>query len=148
LKKQNIENHIAIKNTMQDCGDHYAVLMVGGKEFLADKIDINFIEAFTWYCFTNKYVASHDNGPIIFFHNLILGHTPSEITVDHTNRNGLDNQRSNFRVATKNIQAINRTPRNGLNQAGVTFHNNKWFASWLEENRVQKSVCFSINKFC
>jgi len=68
---------------MQDCGDHYAVLMVGGKEFLADKIDINFIEAFIWYCFTNKYVASHDNGSIIFFHNLILGHTPSEITVDH-----------------------------------------------------------------
>jgi len=95
---------------MQDCGDHYAVLMVGGKELLADKIDINFIEAFTWYCFTNKYAASHDSGPIIFFHNLILGHTPSEITVDHVNRNELDNQRSNLRVATKKNTGYQLSP--------------------------------------
>jgi len=121
--------------------------MVGGKEFLADKIDIKFIEAFTWYCFTNKYAASHDSGPVIFFHNLILGHTPSEITVDHTNRNGLDNQRSNLRVAIKKTQAINQAPQNGSNQAGVTFYKNKWFSSWLDEYGAQKSVSFNINNF-
>jgi len=30
---------------MFDCGDHYSVKLPGGKEFLADKCDLHFIEA-------------------------------------------------------------------------------------------------------
>jgi len=34
LINKNIKNKVEIKNTMQDCGDHYLVKLSGGKEFL------------------------------------------------------------------------------------------------------------------
>jgi len=48
LLRQNHENKLEIKNTMQDCGDYYKVHLPNGDKFLADKIDLHFIEAHTW----------------------------------------------------------------------------------------------------
>jgi len=39
----NHENKLDIKNVMIDQGDHYFVKLPGGKNFLADKIDLPFI---------------------------------------------------------------------------------------------------------
>jgi len=93
---------------MQDCSDHYAVRLSNGKEFLEDKIDLHFIESHTWSS-NNNYVVTHQNNkPNIRFYNLILGHNPTfNSTVDHINRNPLDNRRKNLRIATRQTQGIN-----------------------------------------
>jgi len=143
LIQQNIENNLEIKNVMRDRGDHFKVKLSNGKEFLADKIDLHFIEAHIWFS-SYDYVCCKQNGRKIRFHNLILGHTPtSNLTI---NRNPLDNRRSNLRIATQQTQSINRAPQNGTNQNGVFSNKNFWVAKWIDEQGIQKSVCFNINK--
>jgi len=107
LIKQNIENNLEIKNILRDCGNYYSVKLSGGKNFLADKVDLHFIEAHIWYC-DNDYASCKQNKKQIRFHNLILGYTPTNISlVDHINRIPLDNRRVNLRIVTQKIQSIN-----------------------------------------
>jgi len=78
---------------MLDRGDHYAVRLSNGKEFLVDKIDLYFIEANIWYS-CNDYASCKQNNKQVRFHNLILGHTPTnDSLIDHINQNPLDNRR-------------------------------------------------------
>jgi len=148
LIRQNIENELEIKNTMLDRGDHYLVRLHGGKKFLADKIDLPFIEAHIWFSSFRNYAACKQNGRKIMFHNLILSHIPSfNVTVDHYNRCPFDNRRINLQIATRQTQTINQTPQNGTNQPGVSFNKKCWRASWINENRARKDVSFSINKY-
>lgn len=63
-------------------------------------------------------------------HRLILD-APTEMEVDHENRNGLDNQRHNIRLATKSQNMRNIAGRIGSSSfVGVSFHKNrkKWVA--------------------
>jgi len=55
LIRLNHENKLEIKNTMLDYGNHYKVKLPNGKEFLADKIDLHFIENHIWFS-GNDYV--------------------------------------------------------------------------------------------
>jgi len=117
LIRQNIKNKLEIKNILRDCGDYYAVRLSNRKEFLADKSDLHIIESYAWRSNRNYVVTHQNNKPNISFHNLILGHNPtSNSTVNHINQNPLDNRRSNLRIATNQIQNINRTPKYGTNQ--------------------------------
>lgn len=64
-------------------------------------------------------------------HNLLCPDTPAGTTVDHKDRNGLNNQRSNFRYADSSEQAVNR--RHSRNQTaskfrGVTRSGRGWIA--------------------
>jgi len=67
LIKQNIKNKLKIKNTMRDCNNYYKVKLSNGKEFLADKVDLHFIEANIW-CSRYDYVCCKQNGKQIQFH--------------------------------------------------------------------------------
>jgi len=146
LIRQNIKNKLEIKNTMLDRGTHYLVRLHGGKNFLADKIDLPFIEANIW-CSCYDYVCCRQNGRQIQFHNLILGHTPaSNATVDHFNQNPLDNRNSNLRLATRQIQMINQNPQNMANQPGVNFNKKHWIATWRDSLEFKKQLhSISIN---
>jgi len=147
LVRQNIENKLEIKNIMFDRGDHYAVRLPNGKEFLADKVDLHFIEAHNWSS-NNDYVVTHQNGkPNIRFHNLMLNHSPTfNSTVDHINRNPLDNRRKNLRIVSRQTQLINRNSRNMANQPGVNFYRKHWIASWIDKYGNTKTANFNINK--
>jgi len=146
LIRLNHENKLEIKNVMEDCGDHYSVRLPGNKKFLADKVDLHFIEAHVWYS-DKGYVVTYQNGKQIRFHNIILGHTPiMNCSVDHINRNSLDNRRINLRLANQQTQNINRSPKKGAIQPGVNLNRNRWRANWIDENNVQKNVYFSIKK--
>jgi len=147
LIRQNIKNKLEIKNTMLDPGNHYLVRLHGGKNFLADKVDLHFIEANIW-CSRYDYICCKQNGKQIQFHNLILGHTPaSNATVDHVNRNPLDNRRLNLRIATWQTQMINRNPQNMANQSGVNLNKNYWIKTWRDSFKIQKAAAFNTNKY-
>jgi len=148
LRQQNIENKLEIKNTIQDCSDYYKVCLFNGKNFLADKVDLHFIEAYIWHSSDHNYVSCKPNKRHIMFHNLILGHIPKiNASVDHINQDPLDNRRSNLRITTHQIQSINQAPWNGTNQPGVYSNKKCWRANWIDKHGGKKNVHFSINKF-
>jgi len=133
---------------MRDCGDHYKVKLPGNKEFLADKCDLPFIEANIWYSSFQNYAVCKQNGRRIMFHNLILSHIPTlNATVDHFNRNSLDNRRKNLRIVTRQTQMINRSPQKGAIQPGVNLNRNHWVSNWLDGLGAKKNIRFSINKY-
>lgn len=81
-----------------------------GKHALIDADDLPLVSGRRWYVIDTGhgglYAASWDGGRPLYMHSLILP-TPVGITPDHINGNGLDNQRSNLRPATKSQQAAN-----------------------------------------
>jgi len=91
-----------------DCGDHYLVKLPGNKNFLADKIDLPFIDKHIWCSDVHNYVVCKQNGRKIKFHNLILNHVPStNAMVDHFNCCPFDNRRINLQIAMHQTQMIN-----------------------------------------
>jgi hypothetical protein len=62
-----------------------------------------------WYCYTIK------NRKNVYLHRF-LASPPDGFIVDHRDGNGLDNRRSNIRVATQSLNQYNR-PRTGMKVA-------------------------------
>lgn len=86
------------------------------------------------------------------FYNLLLKYTPGELTVDHINRNALDNRRENLRLATQKEQIANRgllrTNTSGHTGVARTKNNGHeyWEAVWWENGR-RRTMAFSIKKY-
>ncbi len=61
-------------------------------------------------------------------HRVILGETDPKIQIDHISGDGLDNRRSNLRVAThsQNMRNRGKTKLNTSGYKGVTCNRNKW----------------------
>jgi hypothetical protein len=63
-------------------------------------------------------------------HRFILGLTDPKVQVDHRNRYGLDNQRSNLRVATSAQNGANRSKQRGTSSRFKGVHWNKTQRQW------------------
>ena len=82
-----------------------------------------------------------------YFHQLVL---PGVDTVDHDNRNGLDNRKKNLKDGSDGVNNNNQTQRddNTSGTTGVFFDKTqkRWTATWYK-NGVQRSKWFSIKKY-
>jgi len=82
---------------------------------------------------------------------MVMKHLPSEITVDHINRNCLDNHKSNLRLVNQRIQSINRgcQVNNKSGVTGVCFNkkSNHWMATWQDAEGNQCRKWYSSNKY-
>jgi len=107
-----------------------------GKYFaMVDDEDYDYLMQWNWsvsnqqnksiYAVKGGY-ANGKNENKIRMHRLILGITDSEILVDHKDGNGLNNQRSNIRVATRSQNNSNRRPYGVFKYLGVYFNHGKW----------------------
>lgn len=79
----------------------------------------------TWYAVQCALVADKTNKTLVWMHNEII-ENPKGLLIDHFNHNGLDNRRSNLRVATRGQNTCNCKKRKGCSSRfkGVCFHKN------------------------
>lgn len=94
--------------------------------------DIELVSKYKWNYSNHGYCYNNKNG--IFLHNLILNRYPSkETTVDHINRDRLDNRKSNLRVVSYNLNGFNKGKQsnNTSGYVGVSWdkRKRKWEAS-------------------
>lgn len=93
----------------------------------------------TYYAMSNIKVCKN-KWKSIKMHRVILGMTDSTILVDHKDFNGLNNQKSNLRIATRSQNAANRKPKPNCTSKflGVSFHKAryKWRASIQKDKKI------------
>jgi len=133
--------------------DRLEVELLGGKTFICNLDNLGIVELHTWYCSSNGYVVTSISGVSNkqFFHNIVMKHVPLVITVNHINRNGLDNCPANLRVVDKKTQSINQgcQVNNKTGMIGICFYNKSksWIASWKDASGNNWNKCFSSNKY-
>ena len=87
-------------------------------EFVFDKDDFEKVEKRPWHLSSGKYIGStfYLDGGIkleLYVHNLIMNRNAfngkgAKESIDHINRNGLDNRKENLRLVTQSQQNINQ----------------------------------------
>ncbi len=99
-----------------------------GGAAIIDDADYSLVAGRIWAWQSNpkqpvKYAKINVSGKTVFMHRLILGITNPRIRIDHANRNGLDNRRSNLRIATPSQNGGNscKSRRNSSGFKGVSF---------------------------
>ena len=90
-------------------------------KFIFDKDDFPKIEKRPWHLSSGKYIGStfYLDGGVkleLYLHNLIMDKITfdgkgAKETVDHINRNGLDNRKENLRIITQSQQNINQSKK-------------------------------------
>jgi hypothetical protein len=80
----------------------------------------------TWYAVRCARVGERSKRHLVWMHNVILPPPRGKI-VDHFNHNGLDNRKTNLRVATRGQNTCNCRKRKGCSSRfkGVSFHKNR-----------------------
>jgi len=148
----NVRENLLIRNRFTIFNNRVLVDLPGGKLLICNYEDLYLVEMHTWYS-SNGYAATNTSGSttLQYFHNLAMQHIPTEITVDHINRNGLDNRKSNLRLVDHRIQSINRgcQVNNNSGMMGVSYYKNPgaWVAKWNDTDGNKFRKCFSLKKY-
>jgi hypothetical protein len=90
-------------------------------QFIFDKEYYDIVSKRAWHIASNNYVSSayscgDGKRRELYLHNLIMGielfpGKGTKETVDHINRNGLDNRKENLRIITQSQQNINQSKK-------------------------------------
>ena len=85
------------------------------------------------------YVYCHINRELFLFHTALLGKAPRGFVWDHINCDVLDNRRSNLRIATYTINAINKSVerQSVTGSRGVRFDKRSRIRQWIAGIGVQ-----------
>lgn len=120
-------------------GDTAYVPLPQGYEAVIDTADVDLVGQFNWFILARPHTVyaarnrSRSEGPrgLALMHRLILS-PPKGMTVDHINRNGLDNRRSNLRLATQAQNNANtglrRNNTSGAKGVDRQAHASRWRA--------------------
>lgn len=110
-------------------GDVAYVPLTRGYEAVIDAADVHLVDGRYWHALVRKHTVYARCG--VFIHRTIMG-APLGMEVDHINGDGLDNRRSNLRLAThaQNTRNRRRPRTNTSGFKGVHLHKSagKWVA--------------------
>lgn len=112
-----------------------AVVPVGASHFATiDDADLPLVAPYRWCAKPRRntvYAQATVDGRQVFMHRFLLGLKPGDPMVDHRDRDGLNNRRSNLRLASHGLNAANMRPIRGSSRyKGVCWDpvNQKWVA--------------------
>jgi hypothetical protein len=124
-----------------------------GMEMIIDRSDFSAVSKLSWHATTlgrrnyTRYIHSDGNGKSILLHRFLMKPENNQI-IDHINGNGLDNRRSNLRIATLSQNNMNaRKRKDGITSQykGVTFYKRtKRFFAQITINK--KYICLGYFK--
>lgn len=113
-------------------------------KFKIDKDDFEKIKARQWYAVTScNYIGSHINingtRKILYLHNFIMNKLTFEgkgqkESVDHINRDGLDNRKCNLRIISQSLQNLNQKKKPRRAVLPVEYN--------LNPDDLPKHVCY------
>lgn len=122
-------------NPIVQKSEHVIRISVGhGQEAIIDASDYPLIAPYWWYARHDErrwYVLTgslwKEQGSVQM-HRLILGLTDPTVWVDHKDSNGLNNRRSNLRIATasQNMANARLSKKNRSGYKGVQFRDGLW----------------------
>lgn len=96
------------------------------EEIFVDDSDYEFLNQFTWYVKYYKHTSYAKTGHSeISMHRMILGLNDPKVLVDHKDKNGLNNQRDNLRIANKSTNAMNKIANGKIPYKGVSIRSQK-----------------------
>jgi hypothetical protein len=108
----------------EDVEDHIEATIVSNGthvKFKIDKDDLERVKTRHWYLasgghYVGSCVTIEGKSKVLYLHNFVMnkldfpGKGPKE-SIDHINRNGLDNRKSNLRLVSQSIQNVNKKAR-------------------------------------
>jgi len=149
IRDFNVRKGLPIRNRLVLYKDRVEVELSKGKTLICDIDDLYLVELHIWY-YTCGYVAtciSHSTTKH-YFHNAVMKHIPTDITVDHINPNKLDNCKINLRLVDWQVQNINQgiSSNNKSGVTGVSYGDN-WMATWQDADGNQCYKCFNSKKY-
>jgi hypothetical protein len=122
------------------------IRLTQGRVALVDDEDYEYLNQWNWCLIEKKdknlfYAARKvKNRRLILMHRVILGLTDPNIFGDHVDRNGLNNQRNNLRVAThsQNCTNVKKYKNASSKYKGVSWHkaSKKWVAQIQKDKKV------------
>lgn len=126
-----------------------------GKFALVDDADFDWLNQWKWsYLESSKkggvgYAVRHasdNHNSLIFMHRLIFN-APSDMQVDHWDRDGINNQRDNLRFATHAQNTQNQAKHCAVTSRfkGVSWHKSsqKWQAGIRKDGRTIYLGCYA-----
>ncbi len=125
-------------------GKMKTIPLTQGKIALVDDEDFEYLNQWKWFARKNKhnyYVCRRNGKKHILLHNVIMNPSPG-FEVDHRDRNGLNCQRKNMRIATHSQNQSNkRSQINGTSKyLGVHYKKSKGYSyicAAIQSNHIQ-----------
>lgn len=164
VKKTNREYHLPIKNKIRNYGIYLKVKLTRGEDMIFDHRNLGLVQKHnifakyspgtkTCYAAVSPRKCDQDDG-VAKFHNLLMGHKPGKLTIDHINRKTNDNRMHNLRRVDRTVQGINRTlPENSETGMVGVIHRveegiyERFIGFYTDDNRRQQQRGFSIKKW-
>lgn len=123
------------------------IQLTQGQVALVDDQDYEFLSQWKWYAQKDRYTyyaVRRDGKKRMKMHRQVLGlGYDSNLVGDHRDHNGLNNQRSNLRVATKSQNAANRLSRKNSTSKYLGVSIDRLGKSWqvhVVKGKAQKYV--------
>lgn len=109
------------------------IKLTKGKRTMVDDEDYQILSKLKWHSSVDRntvYAKNTHKGRIIPMQNVIMW-CPKGYEIDHINRNGLDNRKSNLRIVTRHQNQLNKGPYKSRKYKGIYWREdrNKWYAS-------------------
>lgn len=113
------------------------IQLTQGYVALIDDEDFNKVSAYKWFVRKGKnthyaatWVGKWRERKLLHMHHLVSGVPKEGFCIDHQDRNGLNNQKSNHRLCTIAQNSANRTAYGSSKYLGVSYMaaNRKWRA--------------------